>query len=122
MGTYIESNLTRNERIVYQTKFHWIIFISFKSIFTLFIPTLVDFLTTKFIVTNKRIIMKMGLIRRRTIEMNIYQVESVSVYQGVLGRILEYGTISVSGIGGSRLTFIKIANPLAFRKAFQRIK
>jgi uncharacterized membrane protein YdbT with pleckstrin-like domain len=119
MGNYVESNLTKDEKIVYEAKFHWFIFISFKIV--LFLP-IIDFLTSEFVITNKRIIMKVGLISRRTMEINISKVESVNVDQGVLGRVLGYGTISIVGTGGSRSTFTKIANPLAFRKAFQDIQ
>ena len=54
---------------------------------------------TEMAVTDRRIIYKRGLIRRMTAEMNIEKVESVSVGQSILGRILDYGTIDVRGTG-----------------------
>jgi uncharacterized membrane protein YdbT with pleckstrin-like domain len=119
MGNYVLSNLTKDEHIVYEAKYHWMTFVSLKLLVLL---PLIDFFTSEFVITNKRIIIKIGLISRRTIELNISKVESVNVDQGVLGRILGYGTISIVGTGGSRSTFTKIANPLAFRKAFQDIQ
>lgn len=53
--------------------------------------------------------------------MNIAKVESVNVDQGILGRILGYGVVTVIGTGGTRETFQSIADPLAFRKAFQQL-
>ena len=122
MGKYVNSNLTSDENVVYEAKYHWILFISLKAILTLFISPLIDFYTSEFAITNKRIITKIGLIRIKTMELNIPKVESVNVDQGILGRILGYGAISIVGTGGSRETFCKISKPLEFRKAFQQLQ
>jgi len=121
MGTYVESNLVKDERVVYETRLHWIAFISFRALFTLFIAPLIDYLTSEFAITNKRIIIKVGLISRRTLELNLSKVESVNVVQSILGRILGYGTITVIGTGGTKETFVDIREPLEFRKQFQQL-
>ena len=54
--------------------------------------------------------------------MNIAKVESVNVDQGIIGRILGYGTITVIGTGGTREPFHYISRPLDFRKAFQQLQ
>ncbi|MCU0843615.1 MAG: PH domain-containing protein [Spirochaetes bacterium] len=122
MGKYVNSNLTAGEHIVYEATYHWIIFLSLKAVLTLFISPLITFHTSEFAITNKRIIMKVGLIRRRTMELNIPKVESVGVDQSIPGRILGYGSISVVGTGGTKETFDKISKPLEFRKAFQQFQ
>jgi uncharacterized membrane protein YdbT with pleckstrin-like domain len=119
MGTYIETNLIRGEALVYQAKPHWILFVSWRSFFTLGLLPLIDYWTSEFAVTNKRVIMKMGWISRRVLELNLHKIESVNVDQSLLGRLIGYGTITVIGTGGTRETFDRIAHPLAFRKAFQ---
>ena len=73
--------------------------------------------TTEIAVTDKRIIHKVGLIQRKTIEMNMSRVESVSVDQSIHGRLLGYGDISVRGTGSGLSPFILIAHPLEFRNA-----
>jgi len=118
----VDSNLTTGENMVYQAKLHWIIFVSLRAILTLWISPLIDWITSEFAVTNKRIIIKVGLISRRTLEMNIAKVESVNVDQGIIGRILGYGTITVIGTGGTREPFHYISRPLDFRKAFQQLQ
>jgi uncharacterized membrane protein YdbT with pleckstrin-like domain len=75
----------------------------------------IDRTTTEFAVTNRRVIYKDGLIRRRTVEMNIAAVESVDVYQSLLGRILGYGEVRVHGTGGSWEPYPRISDPLTFR-------
>ena len=74
--------------------------------------------TTEIAITNKRIIAKFGFISRSTIEINLPKVESVQVDQGVLGRMLDYGTIIVSGAGTPNLAIPGAAEPLEFRKHF----
>src|SRR5438552_1262881 len=75
--------------------------------------------TSEFAVTNKRVIIKVGLIRRDTLELLLNKVESIGVDQTVTGRIVGYGSIVVVGTGGTRETFRNIARPLAFRKHVQ---
>ena len=75
--------------------------------------------TSEFAVTNKRVIVKVGLIRRDTLELLLNKVESIGVDQTVTGRIVGYGSIVVVGTGGTRETFRNIARPLDFRKQVQ---
>jgi len=71
--------------------------------------------TTEIAVTSKRIIYKRGFVRRRTIEMNIDKVESVDVTQSVLGRLLDFGTITVRGVGTGIEPLANIESPIEFR-------
>ena len=122
MGTYVNENLVKNEYVIHKSFNHWIIFISFRSFFSLFILPMIDNWTSEYAITNMRVIMKVGLISRRTIEMNIQKVESVNVNQSILGRVLDYGDISVVGTGGSRETFLKISDPIRFKRTFQEVQ
>ncbi|MBV6506167.1 MAG: hypothetical protein ILNGONEN_01739 [Syntrophorhabdaceae bacterium] len=75
--------------------------------------------TSEFVITNKRIIVKTGLIRRKSLEMNLQKIESVNVEQGIMARILGYGTVTIIGTGGTKESFTDISKPLVFRKKFQ---
>ena len=55
--------------------------------------------TTEIVVTNHRVIYKKGFIRRRTAEMNMDKVESVTVNQTIMGRVLDYGVVDTRGTG-----------------------
>jgi uncharacterized membrane protein YdbT with pleckstrin-like domain len=120
MGSYVTANLIRGESIIYEAKPHWVLFVSMRSAFTLGLLPLIEYWTSEFAVTNKRVIMKVGWIARRVLELNLHKIESVNVDQSLLGRLLDYGTITVIGTGGTRETFDRIAHPLVFRKAFQQ--
>jgi uncharacterized membrane protein YdbT with pleckstrin-like domain len=71
--------------------------------------------TTETDVTNMRVVHKTGFIKRRTFEMALDKVESVDVNQSILGRILNYGSVTVRGVGEGAETIDMIASPLEFR-------
>lgn len=72
--------------------------------------------TCEFAVTNKRVIVKVGLIRRQTEEMLLSKVEQLTVDQSIPGRLLGYGTIGLHGTGGGGTAFGKVARPIELRK------
>jgi uncharacterized membrane protein YdbT with pleckstrin-like domain len=74
---------------------------------------------TEMAVTNRRILVKSGLLSRRTIEMLLSRVESIVVTEPLLGRILGYGTVIIRGTGGTPEPFSMIAQPTEFRRAVQ---
>jgi uncharacterized membrane protein YdbT with pleckstrin-like domain len=121
MGSYVNQHLIRDENVAYETKLHWVIFFSLKSIFTLTIYAWLKRWLSEFVITNRRIVIKEGFIARRTFEMNLSKIETVNVDQTVMGRILNYGSITIIGTGGTRETFHNIARPMAFRRAFQEL-
>jgi uncharacterized membrane protein YdbT with pleckstrin-like domain len=71
--------------------------------------------TTETDVTNLRVVHKTGFIKRRTFEMSLDKVESVDVNQSILGRLLNYGNVTVRGVGEGAETIQTIASPLDFR-------
>mgnify|MGYP001796631707 CR=1 FL=1 len=73
--------------------------------------------TTETDVTNFRIVHKTGFIKRRTFEMSLDKVESVDVDQSILGRIMNYGDVTILGVGEGKETISTIASPLAFRNS-----
>jgi len=75
---------------------------------------------TEMAVTNKRILIKTGLLSRRTFELLLSKVESIGVQEGLIGRLLGYGSVVVRGTGGTPEPFSTIAHPLEFRKQVQQ--
>ncbi len=73
--------------------------------------------TTETDVTNFRIVHKTGFIKRRTFEMSVDKVESVDVNQSILGRIMNYGDVTIMGVGEGRETIRSVDSPLAFRNS-----
>src|SRR6185295_16150922 len=72
---------------------------------------------TEIAVTNRRVIYKKGLVRRQTNEMNMDKVESVKINQSILGRMLDYGDVTILGTGEGFETLRTIANPIELRNS-----
>lgn len=137
MFAYAKHNLLSDEKILYEAKLHWFIYvpgllffimIPFFPLQPLFYGTLILVgiavflrffilkLSTEFVVTNMRVIVKTGLISRNTIELNHRNVESLSLDQGIIGRIFDFGSLNLNGTGTGTSTIPWIENPLEFRK------
>ena len=71
--------------------------------------------TNEAAVTTKRVILKTGVISRSTFELNLQKVESVQVDQNILGRIFNYGSVTVLGTGRASRKINYILDPLSFR-------
>jgi len=142
--SYIEKNLMNAETILYRGKLHWIVFLwpviwfivaikffadggnaaAASGLFVLIaivtgIASFINYTTSEFGITNKRVIVKVGFIRRNSIEVLLNQVEGIQVNQGILGRILGFGSITISGTGGTKDPLHKISAPLEFRRKAQ---
>jgi uncharacterized membrane protein YdbT with pleckstrin-like domain len=74
---------------------------------------------TEMAVTNRRVVIKTGLMSRKTIEMLLNKVESIEVSETTGGRMLGYGTIVMIGTGGTSEPFREVAHPLEFRNQQQ---
>jgi uncharacterized membrane protein YdbT with pleckstrin-like domain len=140
--SYVDNSLIPDEQVAFRTRLHLIIFLPpilllgiSMVLFAYGIPLgaeavlvvailwglakYVDYASSEFAVTNKRVIIKVGILRRRTVEMLNTKVEAIAVNQGLIGRILGYGNIVVTGTGGTNEPFNGISSPLEFRRAVQ---
>src|SRR5438132_1383743 len=73
--------------------------------------------TTETDVTNLRVVHKTGFISRKTFEMSLDKVESVDVTQSIMGRLFDFGDVTIMGVGEGKETITTIASPLAFRNS-----
>jgi uncharacterized membrane protein YdbT with pleckstrin-like domain len=145
--SYVDSNLLEGERVMYRTRLHWRLFVPpilFALIVSIplawiayaetwnvfawiplaiallwFLAALIRRQTSEFVVTNKRVLMKVGVFTVRSIELLLAKVEAIAVHQSLTGRVLGYGDIVLTGSGGTKEPFSTIQSPLAFRNAVQ---
>ena len=133
--SYIDDNLLRDETVVHRAKVSWMPLVPPLVLLFLFslvirsiafglviaIPVIlvmaIRIYSTELAITNKRVIAKFGLVRRATVELKLDRVEGLRVQQGIFGRLLNYGSIIVSGTGITQTPVPGIDDPLAFRKA-----
>ena len=88
----------------------------------LYIPlsSWLKYFTSEFVVTNRRVLIKVGVLRRRSFEMLLSKIESIKLDQGFFERFLfSMGKIVIVGSGGSPEVFENIDNPVEFRKQIQ---
>ncbi|HEY0244687.1 MAG TPA: PH domain-containing protein [Mucilaginibacter sp.] len=135
--SFIEKNLSANERIIYNGKIHW--FIYFRGIFFIILGLLTNsasasasaFLffvgivillmaimiarSSEFAITNKRVVLKTGIFSRKLIELQLNKSEGLQISQGILGRLFNFGTIKITS-GGVIEGFAFLANPFEFKK------
>jgi uncharacterized membrane protein YdbT with pleckstrin-like domain len=147
--SYIDGNLLDGEHVVYRTRLHWLLFV-IPVLFTVFVllplawlmangtwksfawiplsfglivlvATFIKRQSSDFAVTNKRVMMKVGVFATRSIELLLNKIEAIAVNQSLMGRVFGYGDIAVTGSGGTRETFSRIQGPLEFRRAVQSV-
>ena len=126
--SYIDESLVAGETILHRGRVSWWsqFGLVLLGVVTLIVVVGLIFLawawvrvrSTEVAITNRRVIAKFGFIKRHTVEINLDKVEALRVEQGFWGRLLNYGTIFVSGAGTSVAPFPDIADPLVFRRKF----
>ena len=126
--SYVDGTLIEGETVIYRAHVSWWPLILWLLLGALTLVLVVGLFiliwvyvkrkTTELAITNKRVIAKRGFIQRDTIEMFLSKVESVHVEQSVTGRVLDYGTVIMSGTGVMSTRFELISAPLEFRKRF----
>jgi uncharacterized membrane protein YdbT with pleckstrin-like domain len=81
------------------------------------IPPFARWRTSEFAVTDRRVLVKVGLVSVHTVELLLQKVEAIGVDQTFVGRLLDYGTLRITGTGGTVETFPLVRAPLALRDA-----
>jgi len=143
--SYLDDHLLAGERIAYRAHVHWSIFATAIVVVTLglvlaivlrvyqpdywpagaalagiglllAIGPAIRYASSEFAVTDKRVVAKLGFIERESLETLLSKIEAIGVDQGIVGRMLGYGTITITGTGGTEESFPRIADPLEFRR------
>ncbi len=144
--SYIDQTLGSNEKVLYRARIHslfyariWVLFVVLTALlgflkfgygdvgtpfalilFALslyFCLRLILPLWTLEIALTICIVMKRGLIARFTHELELKAIEEVNLRQSLMGKIFNYATLTVRGIGNVDLIFKNVSDPLSFRKA-----
>jgi uncharacterized membrane protein YdbT with pleckstrin-like domain len=146
--SYLDDHLLDGERIVHRARLHWSIFATSIVVvllgaalalvlgvyqpeywylgaaltgigLLLAIGPAIRYTSSEFAVTNKRVLSKVGFIERESDETLLSKVEAIAVDQGILGRVLGFGTVTITGTGGTEEAFARISQPLEFRRQIQ---
>jgi uncharacterized membrane protein YdbT with pleckstrin-like domain len=76
-----------------------------------------DYVSTDFLLTNRRLITRLGIIQQRVVEIKLDRIESIEIKQGFFGRLLGYGDLVILGSGRATIVIPRISNPTQFRNA-----
>jgi uncharacterized membrane protein YdbT with pleckstrin-like domain len=144
--SYVDKHLLPGESITYRTTLHWkvyrwpvfitilavpLVYYAFNSehkplaavpVAVAVIAFFLAFLkrrSSEYAVTNKRVIVKEGVMQSRSVELLLGKVESITVTQGLAGKLFGYGEIVITGSGGTKEPFSGIQAPFDFRRAVQ---
>ena len=144
----LDDQLLAGERIVYRTRPHWILFggplflavvgialgvtlqlaagdywyvgaVLIGVALLLAVPPTIRYLSSDFAVTDKRVLARMGILHRQALETLLTKIEGIGVEQDLWGRVLGFGTITITGTGGTRESVAGIPRPLEFRRQVQ---
>lgn len=145
--SYIDAHLLPGETVTYRTHLHWKVYLApFFFCLLICVPLVILALNSthrplawipaglgllswvkpwlerrgsEFAVTTRRVIIKLGVINTRSVELLLPKIEGIAVNQTLLGRMMGYGEIVVTGSGGTQERFDSIQGPLDFRQAVQ---
>ena len=129
---FIESTLPDNETVEMEISFNWthtlvawlyLLVLGWLIIGVfLFISMYLEKWTTERALTNRRLILKRGFIRRKTEEISFNRVEEVNLSQSILQRILGSGDIKVTGTGAGEIMLKNIDDPLEVQKKVNELR
>ncbi len=88
------------------------------------LASLRSYLTSEFGVTNRRVLLKkVGWRRQKAEETELEKVDSINVDQGLVGRMLGYGTVTIAEMGRSKVSFRRVAHAPEFGEhVYQQIE
>ncbi|MGH7655436.1 MAG: PH domain-containing protein [Gemmatimonadaceae bacterium] len=145
--SYVDRHLLPNEAVTYKTTLHWKVYVwpvlvsvilcaplavlalrsEHKPLAIAPVLLAVALIGAAFVrrgsseyaVTTKRVIVKVGVMQTRSVELLLGKVEGITVTQGLMGKLFGYGEIVITGSGGTKEPFAGIQAPFDFRRAVQ---
>lgn len=112
--SYLDSILELDEEILLEAKHYFLA--PFIGIFDK-----ENYVGSRYVITNKRIIIKRGIIFKDYESIAISKVERVVPHQRWYKFIFDIGSIEVFGMGGGYFNFPKLSDPLNFFRVFESV-
>lgn len=131
--SYVEENVLQDgESIIKVCKIHpfklivaWIFGVL--GCWLLFIPTIkaikktIKYRTTEYVITNKKVYHKYGLVNKHYYEMSLDKIKNIRIRSTFWGYIFGYGDIQISGEKLKFIFFYDIKKPEEIRKTINNI-
>ena len=141
---YVDSILMKNEEIIVSCNVHWGIYWKSAAIFViallvglliapelgliLLVASLIGFIHSYLqsrvlllVLTNKRILMRYGILQMDVVDMRFKNIESVELERMLPGFLLGYSNVIVMGIGSRTVCIPYLTDGVTFRRAFNEL-
>lgn len=131
---------------VYFAKLHWILFLGpfvltcislflgiqysqFKEVALLFVVfslvwmgiTWISYHFSSLTIKKKQVILRTGMLVRQTIDIPLAKIETIDIRQTLFGSLFQYGTLIITGTGGTRHMINYLAKPLTCRRYIEQL-
>lgn len=72
-------------------------------------------------IQRKQIVFRTGVIVRQTLDIPLNKIETIDIRQSILGSILSYGALIITGTGGTRHVVPYFKKPLTCRRYIEQL-
>lgn len=144
--TETQNNINTQNDVIYFTRLHWIIFFGpllslgfaialyiyiiqlrqvslFFAVFAVIwiMMTWVTYYFSSITIKRKQVIFRTGIIVRQTLDIPLSKIETIDIRQSILGSIMQYGTLVITGTGGTRHLINYLHKPLTCRRYIEQL-
>ena len=130
----IQPHLQKGEKVVYEGApnimgYLWVFILAFLLVWTILIPAILivwvifERKSYKFVITNKRVATRRGILSEDFKSASFNHITSVRVFQGILGKIFGYGDVMVdtSGTGTAlELHWRYVSDPIQVKNMIEK--
>ncbi len=135
-----------DSNIVYQARLHWIIFfwpvillclggflglrftqLREVAIFFILFAVLwglmvwITYQYSSLTIKKTQVILRTGFLVRNTMDIPLSKIESIDIRRSLLGSLLHYGSVVITGTGGSRQSVNYLNRPLTCRRYIEQL-
>lgn len=135
-----------NNQIVYQSHLHWVIFLwpvvfmvaavyvglNFEAINTIalffavmglawFLMVWMTYQFSSLTIKQKQVILRTGFFIRETTDIPLNKIESIDIRQTLLGSMFKYGSLVITGTGGTKQLIHYLNRPLTCRRYIEQL-
>jgi len=75
--------------------------------------------TTEAVITDRRVILKTGLMAREAKDLSLSRIQGADLIQTAQGRLFGYGDVDVKEVGEGSINFRQLRDPLGFRRVLE---
>ena len=83
--------------------------------------TWVTYYFSSLTIKENQVILRTGVIVRQTVDIPLNRIETIDIRQSILGSILQYGSLVITGTGGTRHLINTLNKPLTCRRYIEQL-